>query len=40
MQTYQVNLSEVEKPVSEYRTLNEFFCRHLKPGARPIFDPE
>lgn len=26
---------EAEKPVSEYDSFNEFFTRHLKPGARP-----
>lgn len=33
---YQIDESIVEKPVHEYRTLKEFFCRRLKPGARPI----
>ena len=33
---YQIDPSDVEKPVHEYRTLKEFFCRRLKPGARPI----
>lgn len=27
---------EAEKPVSEYGSFNEFFTRHLKPGARPV----
>jgi len=27
---------EAEKPIGEYGSFNEFFTRHLKPGARPI----
>ena len=27
---------EAEKPVTAYESFNEFFTRHLKPGARPI----
>ncbi|EGG17610.1 hypothetical protein DFA_08606 [Cavenderia fasciculata] len=27
---------EVEKPFKEYKSMGEFFCRHLKDGARPI----
>ncbi|TKI57483.1 phosphatidylserine decarboxylase [Brevibacillus antibioticus] len=33
---YQIDTSIIEKPVSEYRTLKEFFSRRLKPAARPI----
>lgn len=33
---YQIDTSIIEKPVSEYRTLKEFFSRRLKPGARSI----
>jgi phosphatidylserine decarboxylase len=33
-----VDLSEVEKPFTEYRTLDEFFCRRLRREARPV-DP-
>lgn len=28
------DLSEVEKPLEEYRTMNDFFVRRLKPGLR------
>ncbi|MCY0877598.1 MAG: archaetidylserine decarboxylase [Firmicutes bacterium] len=35
---YQVDLSELAKPVSDYRTLAEFFSRRLVPGARPLDD--
>ena len=31
-----INLEEIEKPLSEYKTLGEFFSRALKDGARPI----
>ncbi|MBG9567631.1 archaetidylserine decarboxylase [Brevibacillus agri] len=33
---YKIDASIIEKPVTEYRTLKEFFTRRLKPGARPI----
>jgi len=33
---YRIDPSIVEKPIHEYRTLKEFFCRRLKPGARQI----
>ena len=33
---YKINLKEVEKPLSEYKTLGDFFSRGLKVGARPI----
>ncbi|MFD2368535.1 archaetidylserine decarboxylase [Brevibacillus sp. GCM10020057] len=33
---YHIDSTVIEKPVSQYRTLKEFFCRRLKPGARPI----
>jgi phosphatidylserine decarboxylase len=29
---------EAEFPVSEYASFNDFFTRHLKPGARPVGD--
>lgn len=35
-QIYQIQIQEAEKPISEYRSLNEFFTRRLIPGARPI----
>ncbi len=37
--TYRINIEEAEKPLQQYRTLNEFFTRRLKPGARSI-DPD
>lgn len=33
---YKIDASIIEKPVTEYRTLKEFFTRRLKAGARPI----
>jgi len=33
---YHIRLDEAEKPLSDYRTLNEFFVRKLKPGVRQI----
>lgn len=33
---YKINLKEIEKPLSEYKTLGDFFSRRLKEGARPI----
>lgn len=33
---YDVDLKEAEHPVEGYDTFSEFFCRKLKPGARPI----
>jgi len=36
-----INIQEIEKPVSEYETFNEFFTRKLKPGMRPInYNPD
>ena len=35
---YGIPLHEAEKPISEYRTLNEFFTRRLKPDMRPIHE--
>ena len=29
---------EAEKPIDDYASFNEFFTRHLKPGARPLGD--
>ena len=31
-----IDSNEAEFPVSEYRSLDEFFCRRLKPDARPV----
>mgnify|MGYP001190364346 CR=1 FL=1 len=33
---YGIAVEEAEKAIGEYATLNEFFTRRLKPGARPI----
>ncbi|KRE51239.1 archaetidylserine decarboxylase [Paenibacillus sp. Soil522] len=33
---YNIKIAEAEKPLSEYKTLNEFFTRRLKPGLREI----
>lgn len=33
---YNIDLSQVEKPLNEFKSLKEFFIRKLKPGARPI----
>jgi phosphatidylserine decarboxylase len=33
-----VDLTEIEKPVETYSSLDEFFSRKLRPGARPV-DP-
>ncbi len=38
VRAYGVNLDEAEHPVSAYPTLDAFFVRRLRPGARPI-DP-
>ncbi|MNJ49469.1 Phosphatidylserine decarboxylase proenzyme [compost metagenome] len=34
--SYNIPLHEAEKDIKEYRTLNEFFTRKLKPDMRPI----
>jgi len=33
---YDINLEEAEKPVEQYKSLGDFFVRHLKPGVRPL----
>lgn len=38
VRTYGISVEEAEKAVAEYGSLNEFFTRRLKAGARPI-DP-
>lgn len=35
-ETYDVSLEEAEMPLSSYKTLDDFFCRRLKPGLRPV----
>ncbi len=37
---YHIDVSAVEKPVRDYRSLKEFFARRLKAGARPIAEGE
>lgn len=34
--SYGIPLHEAEKEIKEYRTLNEFFTRKLKPDMRPV----
>lgn len=34
--TYGIRIEDAEKGLSEYRSLNDFFTRRLKPGLRPI----
>jgi phosphatidylserine decarboxylase len=36
--TYGIRIEDAEKAIHEYRSLNDFFTRKLKPGLRPI-DP-
>jgi phosphatidylserine decarboxylase len=36
---YNINVSEVKRPIDSFQSLNDFFIRELKPDARPI-DPE
>lgn len=38
--SYGIPIEEAEKDLKEYRTLNEFFTRKLKPGSRPISTEE
>ena len=33
---YDVCVDEAEKPIAEYQSLDDFFCRKLKPGSRPL----
>lgn len=37
---YNVNTDEIVTPPEGFRNFNEFFFRRLKPGARPIAEPE
>ncbi|WP_100333388.1 phosphatidylserine decarboxylase [Bacillus alkalisoli] len=34
--TYKINIKEMKEPIQSYPTLQKFFIRTLKPGARPI----
>lgn len=36
IRTYGIDVSQIEKPLSEYKTLQEFFSRRLAPGSRPV----
>jgi len=36
--TFDIAVSEAEMGVDEYPTLNAFFTRRLRPGARPVDD--
>ncbi|RKN85258.1 archaetidylserine decarboxylase [Paenibacillus ginsengarvi] len=36
--SYGIRTEDAEKTIGEYRTLNEFFTRRLKPGLRPFDD--
>ena len=33
--TYKIDITEIERPVHSYHTLQEFFSRRLRPDARP-----
>lgn len=33
---YNINVDEAEKPIEQYRSIGDFFVRHLKPGRRPL----
>lgn len=37
---HQLDMSEVLRPISDFKTFNEFFYRQLKPTARPCSAPE
>lgn len=34
--SYGIRIEDAEKAIAEYRSLNEFFTRRLKPGLRPL----
>jgi phosphatidylserine decarboxylase len=40
IETYGINLEEVELPMDHYLSFNDFFSRKLKAGARPITEPD
>lgn len=35
IQTYRINVEEVRRPLTEFKTFNDFFARELKEGCRP-----
>ena len=37
---YKINMDEAEKPIEEYKSINDLFTRKLKPGIRPIADSD
>ncbi|KAI7898117.1 phosphatidylserine decarboxylase-domain-containing protein [Cokeromyces recurvatus] len=37
---HNIQLHEVWKPVSSFKTFNEFFYRKLRPGSRPVDSPD
>lgn len=37
---HQLDMSEVRKPIEEFKNFNEFFYRQLKPDARPCSAPK
>lgn len=37
---YKIDLDEADKPLGEYKTLNQFFTRTLKAGVRPVSEAE
>jgi len=39
IKVHRLNVEEIERPLDEYRTFNEFFSRRLKPGARTCYLP-
>ncbi|GLC75964.1 hypothetical protein PLESTF_001712100 [Pleodorina starrii] len=36
--SYSIDVAAAEKPVEQYRSLQEFFARRLRPGLRPIYE--
>ena len=36
----QIDVSDAQLPLKDYKTFNEFFYRKLKPGSRPVAAPE
>lgn len=40
IETFDIDTTETEQPVASYQSLDEFFTRKLKPGARPICPDE
>lgn len=40
VRTFNIDLSELDRPLDEFTTFNAFFSRALRPGARPIAAPD